>query len=193
VNIVNVGYDSTNYYVVEQAGKLLLIDVGWPGTLPKLSASLKHKGIALGPLSYLLITHYHPDHAGLVQDLKDKGVLHIILEQQLPAIPLLKMYMKADSGYVDIHIEDSLQLSTADSRAWLSGGGMSGEIVSTPGHSADSLSLVLDDGMAFIGDLLPPELATVENLDATRQSWARLRALHVKTVYPGHGPVIAMP
>src|SRR5574341_1981075 len=149
MNIVNVGYDSTNYYVVEQNRKRLLIDVGWPGSLPKLRASLKRKGIALEDLGFLCVTHYHPDHAGLVQELKDQGVKHIVLEQQLPAIPRLKTYLKPDSGYVDIRIQDSLHLVTGESRAWLGSIGLSGEMVSTPGHSDDSISLVLDEGMAF--------------------------------------------
>ncbi len=119
MNIVNVGYDSTNYYVVEQNRTRLLVDVGWPGTLPKLSASLKRKGIALGDLNYLVVTHYHPDHAGLVQELKNEGIKHVVFEEQLSAIPRLKAYMKSDSGYIDIQIENSLRLSTAESRAWL--------------------------------------------------------------------------
>jgi len=193
MNIVNVGYDSTNYYVVEQNRKRLLIDVGWPGTLLKLRASLKRKGMALEDLGFLCVTHYHPDHAGLVQELKDQGVKHIVLEQQLPAIPRLKTYLKPDSGYVDIRIQDSLHLVTAESRAWLVSIGLSGEMVSTPGHSDDSISLVLDEGIAFTGDLLPPAMLVAEEAEAATQSWARLRALNVRTIYPGHGPTRPMP
>ena len=40
VNIVNVGYDSTNYYVIAAERGQLLVDVGWPGTLPKLRHTL---------------------------------------------------------------------------------------------------------------------------------------------------------
>jgi hypothetical protein len=36
MNIVNVGYTSTNYYVLAASTPLLLVDVGWPGTLPML-------------------------------------------------------------------------------------------------------------------------------------------------------------
>jgi glyoxylase-like metal-dependent hydrolase (beta-lactamase superfamily II) len=102
----------------------------WDGLVrfPKLRASLKRKGIALEDLGYLCVTHYHPDHAGLVQELKEKGILHIVLEQQLSAIPRLKTYMKPDSGYVDIQIQDSLHLVTAESRAWLASIGLSGEL-----------------------------------------------------------------
>lgn len=36
INILNVGYSSTNYYLIGQNSAWLLIDSGWPGTLPKL-------------------------------------------------------------------------------------------------------------------------------------------------------------
>ena len=60
-----MGYDSANYYLLGDGAKRLLIDVGWPGTLPKLLVALKRKGVALKEVSALLVTHYHPDHAGL--------------------------------------------------------------------------------------------------------------------------------
>ena len=82
MNIVNVGYDSTNYYVLGASTNRLLIDVGWPGTLPRLLATLKRKDIALQEIGYLLITHYHPDHAGLAQEVKTNGVRLIVLKQQ---------------------------------------------------------------------------------------------------------------
>lgn len=188
MNIVNVGYDSANYYVVEQNGARLLIDVGWPGTLAKLLASLKHKGFSLEDLSYLCVTHYHPDHAGLVQELKDKGLKHILLEEQLAAIPQLKNYMKPTSGYIDILVHTSLHLKAAQSRAWMATIGLPGEIVHTPGHSADSISIVLDKGVAFTGDLLPPFLANDEQAGLIQESWNRLQQLNVKMIYPGHGP-----
>lgn len=188
MNIVNVGYDSTNYYVVEQDHQRLLIDAGWPGTLPKLLARLKRKGIALRDVSYVCATHYHPDHAGLVQELKAHGLKHVLLEQQLAAVPRLKTYMKPDSGYVDIQIHDSLRLATAESRAWLARIGLQGEIVSTPGHSDDSMSIVFDEGVAFTGDLWPPSMLGAGAAESAAQSWNKLRQLQVRTIYPGHGP-----
>jgi glyoxylase-like metal-dependent hydrolase (beta-lactamase superfamily II) len=189
MNIVNVGYDSTNYYVIEQNRTRLLVDVGWPGTMPKMQASLKRKGLTLQDLNYLFVTHYHPDHAGLVQELKDKGLKHFVLEQQLSAIPLLKTQVKPGSGYVEIRVHDSLHLTTAKSRAWLASIGLSGEMVSTPGHSDDSISLVLDDGLAFTGDLLFPMAGDGDAVAILEQSWNRLRELKVRTFYPGHGPM----
>ena len=77
----------------------------------------------------------------------------------------------------------------AESRAFLATIGIAGEIVHTPGHSDDSVSLVLDTGAAFTGDLTAPGLATEETGATVADSWARLRALGATTVYAGHGPV----
>ena len=74
MNIINVGYDSTNYYLLEAKNGKLLIDCGWPGTLPKFMAELKHKGVSVGEIKHLLITHFHPDHAGIAQELKKLGI-----------------------------------------------------------------------------------------------------------------------
>ncbi len=192
MNIVNVGYRSTNCYVIGQAQDRILIDVGWPGTLPTLSANLKRKGIGLQEIAYLLVTHYHPDHAGLVQEVKNAGVRLLVLEQQVAAIPILKTYMKPRDKYVDILLHDAVQLATRASRAFLKTVGIDGEIISTPGHSDDSVTLVSDDGAAFTGDLPGPMWTGKDAMEQVVQSWQAIVALNAKMVYPGHGPVRAV-
>src|SRR5258706_11500341 len=180
MNIVNVGYDATNYYVLGANTDRLLIDVGWPGTMPKLLAILKRKDIPFQHIRYLLVTHYHPDHAGLAQEVKAKGVRLIVMEQQLPAIPILKTYMKPINRYVDITLHDTLQVTTSASRAFLKDIGIAGEIVGTPGHTDDSVSLVLDAGATFTGDLPAPGVVDERTSAIVRQSWDARRALQVR-------------
>lgn len=186
LNIVNVGYDSTNYYVIETAATKLLVDIGFPDTLPKLSHALKRTGIALTAIAYLLITHYHPDHAGLAQELKHQGVKLIVLEPQVAAIPQLKRHIKPQYHYQELTLDDNVTISLVQSRAFLRGIGIDGEVIATPGHSDDSVTLILDAGMAFVGDLPPPQMITDETL---KRSWDAIRAHQIHTVYPGHGPV----
>lgn len=184
---VNVGYDSTNYYVIGKKTKLL-IDVGWPGTLPKLLAVLKRKDIAFPAIGYLLCTHYHPDHAGLAQEMKANGARLIVTDEQVAAIPVLKTYMKPANQYVDITLHDNVRVSCAESRAFLAKLGIDGEIIPTPGHSDDSVSLVLDDGSAFTGDLTSPALLDDVIGETVMRSWGAIRALGAAVIYPGHGP-----
>ncbi|MFD3166590.1 MBL fold metallo-hydrolase [Herpetosiphon sp. NSE202] len=186
--ILNVGYDSTNYYLVGSTFGFLLIDAGWPGTWGKLMAVLKRNDVDLDQIHSMLITHYHPDHAGLVQELKAKGIELIVVAEQQPAIPLLKSLIKPEQNFQPITPDNTRVITTAESREWLASLAMAGEIIHTPGHSADSISLVLDQGIAFTGDL-QPYAADDENQALVEQSFQALRERGVEWIYPGHGPM----
>lgn len=188
MHIVNIGYRSTNYYVLADAAPRLLVDAGWPGTLAALDHAARRMGIHLADIPYQLVTHYHPDHAGLAEELKRLGVRLLVLDTQLAGIPLLRTYVKPGDHYTAIQPAGNTVLSAAANRAFLAGIGVPGEIVPTPGHSDDSVTLVLDEGAAFTGDLTPLSMVPPDPADLAYQSWQRLRALGVHTVYPGHGP-----
>ena len=189
MNIVNVGYDSTNYYVLADTLPRLLVDAGWPGTLPRFRHACERMGVSLPDVKHFLVTHYHPDHAGLAQELKQIGLKLIVVDTQVSAIPVLGSYIKPQYNYLEIDLVDSIVLSVEESRAFLASIGVQGEIISTPGHSDDSITLVLDEGAAFTGDLTPPILVPEDGENVVRQSWEKIRSLGATTIYPGHGPV----
>lgn len=186
MNIVNVGYDSTNYYLIEARSDKLLVDCGWPGTLPKLMGELKRKGISFKEIKYLLVTHFHPDHAGLVQELKNQGVMLILPECQTGFIaPFAEYFQGKNYPYVPVTAHDNLDLKLGDSRKFLAELGLLGEILHTPGHSDDSVTLILDEGFAFTGDLHPGFIDSAD--DKTRASWDRIRSHKISRIFPGHG------
>ena len=186
MNIVNIGYDSTNYYLIDcNAGKLM-VDCGWPGTLPKLMAELKRKGISIHEIKSLLITHFHPDHAGLAQELKIKGLKLIVLKPQVDFIPSFGEFFRGKQfPYVPITQNDNLVLKIEDSRKFLGEMGLQGQVLHTPGHSDDSVSLILDEGYAFTGDLHPSFMNIDDSI--TRASWDKIHQHRITRIYPGHG------
>ncbi len=189
VTVVNVGYRSTNYWVVSAGASRLLVDLGYPGTMGRMRANLRRMSVPLAEIQYGLATHYHIDHAGLAQELKQVGVPLLVLEPQVAAIPLMKRWTKPQDHYVDITLDDNVTISFGESRALLERIGLAGVIVSTPGHSDDSVSLVLDDGSAFTGDLTPPRMAGPAEAATIDASWRLLRDRGARRVHPGHGPV----
>ena len=186
LTVVNVGYRSTNYWVVGADTSRLLVDIGWPGTLGTMKANLKRMGVRLHEICYALATHYRIDHAGLAEELKREGVPLLVLEVQVAAIPLMKTWTKPRDKYVEVTTHGNVTISFQESRQLLGQIGISGEILHTPGHSADSVSLLLDDGSAFTGDL-PPERYAFDNPVAL-SSWRLLRERGAAQVYPAHGP-----
>jgi endoribonuclease LACTB2 len=189
VTIVNVGYRSTNYWVISAGNSRLLVDLGWPGTMGTMRANLERMGLPLQEIRYGLATHYHIDHAGLAQELKQAGVPLLVLENQIGAIPLMKSWTKPRDHYVDISLNDNVVISFAESRAALHRIGIAGEILHTPGHSDDSVSLLLDDGSVFTGDLTHPALVGEDNAGVVAASWRLLWERGASRVHPGHGPV----
>jgi endoribonuclease LACTB2 len=186
MNIVNVGYASTNYYAINIKGGKLLVDCGWPGTLPQFTKVLQRKDIVLGEIKYLIVTHFHPDHAGLVQEIKNQGTKYILPECQAPFVDSFADYFKDKPfPYVEIRQNDNILLKLADSRSFLAGLGMNGELLHTPGHSDDSVTLILDEGYAFTGDL-HPAFMNIEDTK-TRESWEKIHQFKVRQIFPGHG------
>lgn len=163
------------------------MDSGFPGTLPKLSAELKRKGCTLNEIKYFLATHYHPDHAGLAQELKNQAIKLIVIEQQVNFIAQFTEFFRSKKyPYHEIDLNDSLVLKCEESRKFLAGLGINGEIIHTPGHSDDSVTLILDEGFAFTGDLHP--IFVVPEEDTTsRQSWDKIHQHKIARIFPGHG------
>jgi ribonuclease/clavin/mitogillin len=192
--IVNVGYRSTNYWVIGARKSRLIFDLGWPGTMGAMLASLRRMSVPLAEIRFALASHFHIDHAGLAQEFRRSGVRLLVMETQVGAILQMKRFTKPRDNYLEISADDLAPVSFGESRALLREIGLAGEILSTPGHSADSVSLLLDDGSAFTGDL-PPEELPEGGADPrlVTESWRLLRRLGARTVYPAHGPVRPMP
>jgi len=188
ITILNVGYRSTNYWVVSGRQGRLLVDLGWPGSMGALRSNLERKGVPLAEIHYGLATHYHIDHAGLAEELKQLGVRLIVLPTQVETFPLMKTWTKPADHYMDITAQANVNISFAESRDFLAKLGINGEIVGTPGHSDDSVSLLLDDGSVFTGDLTAPALLAEDDASGASASWRLLRERGAKCVYPGHGP-----
>ena len=67
-------------------------------------------------------------------------------------------------------------------------------IVSLPGHTADHIGLLTDDGQLFCGDAamngfpsVRRNIIWIEDLVAYRHSWDAMIATSAHTIYPSHG------
>lgn len=90
------------------------------------------------------------------------------------------------SGYVPIEDEKVLTLSCEESRSFLKKMNIDGEIIHTPGHSDDSISIIFDAGIAIVGDLYTLDTITAYNDDILNGSWNKMLSRNIKKVYYGH-------
>jgi glyoxylase-like metal-dependent hydrolase (beta-lactamase superfamily II) len=164
--------DGTNTYLLRGApdGAAVVIDPG-PADEWHLSRIAEQ-----GPIELVVLTHHHPDHAEGADRLRSlTGAPVAAFEADLcQGSPTLQ------DG--DVHDEGGLQ--------W--------QVLHTPGHSADSVCLVLPGERAVLtGDTVLGRGTTVVahpdgRLGDYLQSLRQLRTVcdgKVETVLPGHGPI----
>jgi glyoxylase-like metal-dependent hydrolase (beta-lactamase superfamily II) len=75
-------------YVLESAGGPVLVDAGWddPSSWQALTAGLRAVGTAVTDVYGVLLTHHHPDHAGLAARVREESGAWIVLHSQDAAV-----------------------------------------------------------------------------------------------------------
>lgn len=193
--VITLRYGNTNTFLVRGGRGNLLIDTDWAGTLDAFRRALKEKGLHTEDIGYVLATHYHPDHAGLIGMLMRLGTRLVLMETQAGHVndPDGIFAREGRSGYVPADETRALLLSFGGSRAFLEGLGIRGEIFATPSHSPDSVSVYLDEGICIVGDLEPyAYLAAYGENAALRRDWDRVLDYGPAMVYHAHANAVRM-
>ena len=190
--ITPIRYDATNTYLISGKNGSVLFDTGWAGTFPLLCKTLGEKKLRLQDINYLLISHFHPDHMGIAQQLAEAGVTIAAPQLQREFLHFSDNIFEKQKNCGFVPIDDSKVRSFEldKSREFLSELGISGEILHTPGHSDDSISLWLEYERALlVGDLPPLYELEMHKGTLVGESWERLLALRPRTVYYAHAKI----
>ncbi len=184
---VRIRYGNTNTFLVE--GRLL-VDTDYAGTMPAFYRALKANGIRAESITHVMATHFHPDHCGLIGELQKRGVRLILPEIQKEAVHFPDYIFKRDGiSYVPVDEGTADNISIESGRDYLRTLGIEGEIVSTPSHSRDSVSLILDDGDCIVGDLQPREYIVCYDEDTgLKADWYVIMNHRPKRILYAHMP-----
>lgn len=182
-------YGMTNTFLVQGNSGYLLVDTDYAGTMSAFYSTIKQYDIKVSDISYVLATHYHPDHMGLISELMKQGVKLLVVDTQCPYIHYSDEIFARDKrlNYESINEADATVISCKDSREFLKSIGINGEIISTASHSEDSVSLVLDDGVCIVGDLEPIDyLGGYEENAPLQEDWELIMSYNPKLIYYAH-------
>ena len=185
-------YGNTNTYFIRGTQGSILLDTDYAGTLQMFYKEIKKNDISLKDITYILATHYHPDHMGLVGELVSMGVKFLVMDTQVPNLHFSDEIFSRDKTlrfFSSVPEDKAEVIACNDSRAFLVALGIDGEIVSTPSHSEDSITLVLDSGDCFVGDLEPMEFMDgYEENKALQSDWEKVMSFSPKVIHYGHAP-----
>ena len=157
--MIRLKYGNPNTFYVPGKPGGLLIDTDYAGTLQAFFRALKTNHLELDDISYVMPTHCHPDHVGLIGELQKLGVRLLLIDTQLATVHYPDEIFRRDKHlrHVPIDENQATVIPCDESREFLRSIGIEGEIISTPSHSEDSVSVILDGGECFVGDLEPYE------------------------------------
>lgn len=167
----------TSVYLVGE-GEMVLVDSG-DGSEEAIQKVLSFlESLGSPRLSHIFITHSHFDHSG--------GVGRIAAETGalVRGHPLAEAQLAPNLG--------SARFSPLAEGETLQSGSLLFQAFHTPGHSRDSLCLLMREGtVLFTGDtILGMGTVTIRDLPIYMDSLQKLLALHPRWICPGHGPVV---
>ena len=160
--------DGTNTWVLRGPGsdEMVIVDPG-----PEDDDEHIARIADLGKISLVLISHKHEDHTGAIDKIVERtgAVVRSVGSGFLRGL---------GGPFVDGEVIDAAGLSIT--------------VMATPGHTADSVSFLLDDAVLTADTVLGRGTTVIDNEDGSlgeyMDSLRRLHGLGPRTVLPGHGP-----
>ena len=84
--MIKLKYGNTNTFFVQGRERGLLFDTDYAGTMPLFYKAIKQNNIGVKDVGYVLASHYHPDHIGLMGELIKQGAKLLLLDVQKDCI-----------------------------------------------------------------------------------------------------------
>lgn len=184
-------YHNTNCYFLESSidNSLLAIDAGWPCTLYEYQRELKAIGCSFKNIKWVIVTHFHMDHAGLVGEFIKEGITCYAFENQTSNdIDEMERVILKNKEYSEYQKIDRKKLKTTtinEFNSEIKKLGIVGEAIITKGHSSDSITFLTKEHEAIIGDLAPIN-QIMENDSESLENWNTIKQKGIKKIYPSH-------
>ncbi|MBU2549276.1 MAG: MBL fold metallo-hydrolase [Proteobacteria bacterium] len=211
IHTIRLGF--TNTYLIEAEGGFVAVDAGSLRREKAFAWAMGRLGLAFDRVRLIVATHVHYDHVGSLSAIRNlcrcPAAVHrseapALASGRMAAVPAgTNPYGRfvsavgtrvASRGWLDFPPVRADIL--VDGHYPLADFGLDGRLVLTRGHTAGSISLILNSGQAFIGDVavnyLPFGLGPImppfaDNTGRLFETWRELGEAGIRTLYPAHG------
>jgi len=196
-------------FLIEDNG-LFLIDTGFLGFERKILKKIREIGRKPEDIELIIVSHGHLDHFGGLSGIHSLSGASVACHKSdyenvsraskeispsitvgahiLSLLARISMpFMKTQGVVPELILENGMLLEDF---------GLGAKVLHTPGHTSGSISVLLEDGSAFIGDLVmgkvplkykPLAPSFAEDMTSVYDSWKYLLESGARTIYPAHG------
>ena len=216
MNISNIGNRIMNTWTYPVEDGWVMIDTGYENSYATVVRKLRKQLIQPEDIRYIFLTHAHDDHAGFLEEwmTKHPNTLVIAHEKAIDGLrrgqnsfdggcstlmaflfcQLMALLGNGDHRYPKLSEDHLAKIITLneDNQAHLESV-LNGNILFTPGHTEDSVSLLVD-GNLFCGDAAMNGIPSlhkitiwVEDKTEFEKSWDAILASGAKKIHPAHG------
>lgn len=213
VEIISLGM--VNVFLIKGSKQHILIDTGMKNSQKKILQELSSIGIQPEQIGLIVLTHSHEDHIGSLKAMADLTDAQVVIHEkeyetiekgndEVRGITFAgkvvmgtahRMMSRRDSVHgsslpvkATIMTEDTFDLKSF---------GVEGRLVHTPGHTKGSLSVLMENGDAILGDSImammpwsrPGKPIVGYDMKMTARSIRKLMTMGAKRFYLSHGKV----
>lgn len=212
VKIVSERVGYSNSVLIVNGKNSILIDTGVRGHIPFFKKFFQNHKLEPTDIKLIILTHTHYDHTGNLRKLKELTGAKVLVHRKefeglkngfirIPEGVSFKTKFIANLGRMVLPKYASPKSFVADlvndNEFNLTNFGVNAKVISTPGHTAGSQSVLMGDtlisGDTFINlksGIIFPHFADQPKI--LLQTWKHLFDLGIQKIYPGHGPILSV-
>ncbi len=197
----------TQVYLLKAADGYIQIDAGYKSNIDKYFKILEKNNINPEDIKLIIVSHAHSDHVGALKEIKDKTKAKVLVNENdaeylikgesaevKPISIIAKILVKIlpekmlrfDPVQPDIIIKEEFSLEEF---------GLQAKVVHTPGHTLGTVSVITEEGSAFIScsvhgfplRMSPGLPGAALDVDEVMKSWEKIIDEGAKDIYIAHG------
>ena len=207
--VLPIKFGQVNIYLIKTESGYILVDTGMPNKNDQIDEVFQRHNIDPRNVHLIILTHGHLDHIGSVAYVQKVTGAKVLCQQSFSnalangkiepakAQSFLARILNFLSSFLASDIEGVKASFVVGEEFNLIEFGIQGKVIHTPGHSPSSISIILDNGEALIGDLIreskPGEVGFgmfYEDKNTILESLQKIAEFNPRIIYLSHSTTI---